>query len=163
MRLALVRHAQRKGGLSIDDEGLSPHGIAQSQALARYLQKSWPDGSSRILSSPKRRCLETAAPIAESLGLKLESLSALDECLAEESSDSFEERVGEVITELRRATWGEQVILVSHSDWHEVASSLLVRPNALERARLKLDNAALHLVDLRNDKIGFLKKNFRPE
>jgi broad specificity phosphatase PhoE len=164
MRLALVRHAQRNLGMGSDDEGLSIQGRAQSEALARYFTKDWSAVHPKVMSSPKRRCQQTAAPVAKALGLAVETLPALDECLANESSIDFEERVAKIIAQIRGGTWGDQVVVVSHSDWLEWASLLLCQHlDALERATLKLDNAALHLLNLDGETITFLKKNFRPE
>jgi broad specificity phosphatase PhoE len=163
MRLALVRHAQRNFGLGSEDAGISLQGKAQSQALARYFRDNWAAGVTEIFSSPKLRCLETAAPIVEQLGLTLQIVPGLDECLGHEAASAFEERVAETLSEIRRGAKGTQVIVVSHSDWLEWASLILAPPpDALERARLKLDNAAAHLLTLDGEQATYLKKNFRP-
>jgi probable phosphoglycerate mutase len=52
------------------DTPLSPLGEAQAQALAQALAHS---GIARIISSPLRRCVDTAAPLAERLGIPVET------------------------------------------------------------------------------------------
>ncbi len=69
MLVYLVRHAHSLGNAKLDtglNSGLSPLGLQQAEALERRL-----DGSqfTAIYSSPFRRCLETALPIARRLNL----------------------------------------------------------------------------------------------
>ena len=74
MELVLVRHAQP---LRIDegeveggaDPGLSEHGHLQARRLADWLAPETPDA---VVTSPLRRARETAAPLAETLGLRVE-------------------------------------------------------------------------------------------
>ncbi len=71
MELVLVRHAQP---LRVDegevagaaDPGLSEQGQAQARRLAEWLAGESPDA---VVTSPLRRARETAAPVAETLGL----------------------------------------------------------------------------------------------
>ena len=73
----LIRHAQSAwnvvfGAARIDaglpDPGLTEEGLRQAQALACELEGQ---GLTRLISSPYRRTLETAAPIARRLGLPI--------------------------------------------------------------------------------------------
>ena len=62
-RLLLVRHGEAAAGWGADlDPGLSERGHAQARHVALSLQ---PLGPLPIVSSPLRRCRETAAPIAD--------------------------------------------------------------------------------------------------
>ena len=80
-RIHLVRHAAhdrvdtvlcgRMPGVRLGDSGR-----AQAAALADHLAES---GATAVLSSPRERALETAAPIAERLGLPLTVAPELDE------------------------------------------------------------------------------------
>lgn len=80
MPLLLVRHAH--AGSRSDWEGgdwerpLSERGRQQAAGLVRAL-----DGLAvqRILSSPYRRCVETVQPLADELGLKVETTNDLAE------------------------------------------------------------------------------------
>jgi broad specificity phosphatase PhoE len=63
-RLFLIRHGEPEAawGGDQDDPGLSEAGRAQAAAAAMALAK---EGSLGVLSSPMRRCRETAAPYLE--------------------------------------------------------------------------------------------------
>jgi broad specificity phosphatase PhoE len=63
-RLLLIRHAEPEAawGGEEDDPGLSDAGRAQAAAVAEALAA---EGALAVLSSPKRRCQETAAPYLE--------------------------------------------------------------------------------------------------
>ncbi len=67
-RIRLVRHGEAAAawGGSDADPGLSDTGRAQAQAASVKLAAAEP---ARIVTSPLRRCRETAAPLAASLGL----------------------------------------------------------------------------------------------
>ena len=81
MRLLVVRHAvtdwnqagRLQGRTDID---LNAEAVRQAMALAGRLR---PENISRILSSPMRRAVRTALPIAESHGLSLETSEDLQE------------------------------------------------------------------------------------
>jgi broad specificity phosphatase PhoE len=62
-RLFLIRHGEPEAawGGAIDDPGLSEAGRKQAEAAAATLSAL---GELHIISSPMRRCLETAAPYA---------------------------------------------------------------------------------------------------
>jgi broad specificity phosphatase PhoE len=62
-RIVLVRHGDAAAGWGDDlDPGLSPLGQAQARHVAESLD---PLGPLRIITSPMRRCRETALPIAD--------------------------------------------------------------------------------------------------
>jgi broad specificity phosphatase PhoE len=72
-RLLLVRHGQTN--MTVDDSfcgatevPLTPMGHRQAQALAQRLQHTHIDG---LYCSPQQRTLETAAPLADMLGLEI--------------------------------------------------------------------------------------------
>ncbi len=73
MYLYVIRHAQPDYDAPIPyhtppGPGLTEAGRAQAAALATLLSQA---GIERVASSPLRRCVETATPLAESLGLAL--------------------------------------------------------------------------------------------
>ncbi|WP_312164052.1 histidine phosphatase family protein [Phenylobacterium sp.] len=74
-RLYLIRHGKPAAvwGEADEDPGLDAAGQAQAQAARDYLM-SLPEGErpTRVVSSPLRRCRETAAPTAAALGVELE-------------------------------------------------------------------------------------------
>ncbi len=62
VRLTLVRHGRATGGWDVDpDPGLDAVGVAQAHHLAALLGAGAPQP---IVTSPMRRCRETAAPLA---------------------------------------------------------------------------------------------------
>jgi len=81
MRLVLVRHAEAEqsargrcyGSL---DVGLSTGGHAQAEALAAVLE---PEPVEAVVSSPRRRAVDTATPIAGRHGLEVEIVPDLRE------------------------------------------------------------------------------------
>jgi probable phosphoglycerate mutase len=79
MDLALVRHAEpvrTAAGNGPADPGLTPLGFAQARRLAEWLARENVDA---VLSSPMRRAVETAEPIAGAFGLDVEIVDGLIE------------------------------------------------------------------------------------
>ena len=74
-RLYLIRHGKPAAvwGEADEDPGLDQAGKAQANAARDYLM-SLPeaDRPKRVVSSPLRRCRETALPTAEALGVEVE-------------------------------------------------------------------------------------------
>ncbi|WP_132251075.1 histidine phosphatase family protein [Methylobacterium segetis] len=97
-RLILVRHAShdRLGRIlcgRMPGVSLSGQGRAEAGAVARRLGGT---GATRILSSPRERAQETAVPIAEALGLQVETADGLDEIdFGAWTGRSFSELAGE--------------------------------------------------------------------
>jgi broad specificity phosphatase PhoE len=75
-RIHLIRHgrpASTWGQGEDDDPGLDPVGQAQAEAVRDRLLALPPgERPTRVVSSPLRRCRETAAPTAAALGLEIE-------------------------------------------------------------------------------------------
>jgi 2,3-bisphosphoglycerate-dependent phosphoglycerate mutase len=80
MNLLWIRHAEPEriapGSGVPADPGLTPLGHAQAQRLADWLA---PEAIDVVLSSPKRRAQETAAPLAAKLGLEVEIVEGIVE------------------------------------------------------------------------------------
>jgi probable phosphoglycerate mutase len=81
MELLFIRHAlpvrvDEGHGAAPADPALAPRGVEQAAALAEWLATEEVDA---VWTSPMRRALETAAPVAERLGLA----ATVDEGLAE--------------------------------------------------------------------------------
>ena len=72
-RLYLIRHGKPAStwGEADDDPGLDDQGQAQAEAVAdRLMPPCRPEnGRSTVVSSPLRRCRETAQPLADLLGV----------------------------------------------------------------------------------------------
>jgi broad specificity phosphatase PhoE len=91
MRLVLIRHGRAAAGWDTHpDPELDDVGRAQASALAHDLA---PEAVRPILTSPMRRCRETAGPLAAAWGVE----PVIDEAVAEIPSPidvPMEERVG---------------------------------------------------------------------
>jgi broad specificity phosphatase PhoE len=82
MRLFLIRHGKPAAvwGDADDDPGLDASGREQATAVAaRLLGLARAERPSRVVSSPLRRCRETAQPLADALGVPVEIDAALGE------------------------------------------------------------------------------------
>ena len=90
MELLLIRHAlptritAEESGGSPADPGLTETGRDQAARLAAWLRV---EGVSHVVSSPLRRATETAAPIANTLGLTTEIVDGLHEY--DSAADSY--------------------------------------------------------------------------
>jgi broad specificity phosphatase PhoE len=132
-RVFLIRHAEPSAAWGEDDDpGLSARGHAQAEAAAVQLARM---GVLRVVSSPMRRCRETAAPFERASGL----------------GARVEARVSEVRTPAgigdRRAwlrenfAWAEGA---SRRDWRSVDAALRVwRDDVLEGVRAMDDGSAV--------------------
>lgn len=81
-RLYLIRHGKPAAvwGEADEDPGLDEAGRAQAEAARDHLLSLPPaERPKRVVSSPLRRCRETAAPTAEALGLEVEIDPAVGE------------------------------------------------------------------------------------
>jgi broad specificity phosphatase PhoE len=89
-RVYLVRHARPSStwGAGVEDPGLDDLGAAQANSAASLLLSTpVAERPERVVSSPLRRCLETAKPFADALGVGVE----------------IDPRVGEIPTPARLA------------------------------------------------------------
>ena len=101
-RVYLVRHCSAAGQAT--DRPLTPEGEAQALRLADFLA---PLGVTRIVSSPFVRAVRSIAPLAERLGLPLETDERLAErVLSTEPLEDWEETMRTSYVELDRALPG---------------------------------------------------------
>lgn len=71
----LVRHAERAND-DPQDPGLTPEGIARAQELARILGDA---GLTAVWSTPFRRSMDTARPIAAKAGVEIQNYDPRDQ------------------------------------------------------------------------------------
>lgn len=118
----VIRHGKPAStwGGSDDDPGLDAVGLEQARAVAREILalplEARPD---RVVSSPLRRCRETAAPLAEALGVEIEIDPRVGEIptpaslSAAERPDWLRQAFGglwtEVVGDLDYAAWAQSV------------------------------------------------------
>ena len=82
MEILLIRHGEPewdRGGLSVDNPGLTARGHHQARALAEHLAGHPQLGIDELWVSPLRRAQETAAPLAARTGLEVRTLDWLAE------------------------------------------------------------------------------------
>lgn len=102
MTLYLVRHGRALAGSEQRDPGLDAVGESQARHVAEALRGR---GASRLVCSPLRRARETAAPVAEALGLSLE--------IREEVAEVFDPQMstdarGAMLGPFLSGSWSEQ-------------------------------------------------------
>jgi 8-oxo-(d)GTP phosphatase len=137
MALLVVRHANagRRSAYKGDDRlrPLSTRGRARAVDLVPLITPYHPQ---RILSSPYVRCCETVQPLAESLGIPVESV------------DELAEGNGAAAVRLMRLMAGESAVLCTHGDVAtEMLDSLLPdRPKAASAA-MKLQKGEVWVIN----------------
>ena len=123
MPLLVVRHAHagRRSAYRGDDRArpLSPRGVVRARELIPLLAEYRPQ---RILSSPFVRCCATVQPLAESLGLAVESV------------DELAEDHGPDAVRLLATMAGESAVLCTHGDVATLMLEALV-PDPKDPAR----------------------------
>ena len=156
-RIYLIRHARPAAGWggADDDPGLDDAGKAQAQAAARLLA-ALPDAlrPTGVVSSPLRRCRETAQPFANAIGAEV----------------AIDPRVGEIPTPAglapaARGPWLRQAFAGRWSDvegdldyeaWRRgVLAAVRERPGAAVFSHFVAINAVLSLMAGDARMIGF--------
>jgi len=137
MALLVVRHANagRRSAYKGDDRlrPLSPRGRARAAELVPLLTAFRPK---RILSSPFVRCCETVQPLAEALGIPVESV------------DELAEGSGDAAVRLMRRMAGESAVLCTHGDVATAMLDVLGRdPGASGPADPKLQKGEVWVVN----------------
>lgn len=116
--LIVLRHAHRdtsKG--TTQNNGLSEKGRRQVRYLFDFFFERFPDFERpKLISSPKKRCLETLEPLARKLERKLNLEPLLEERRDTETLAQFKKRI-----RLFKRDWIQSkdplTILCSHGDW----------------------------------------------
>ncbi len=139
-RVWMVRHgeAQTAWGAGDPDPGLSPVGLRQAEAVARTLTAA---GAVRILTSPLRRCRETAAPFAALSGLAVVVEPRVAEIASPPGLPPSERRAW-----LSRAFEGEwaQIEGDDYAAWRDaVVATVAASPGAVVFTHFVAINAAL--------------------
>lgn len=113
--LVIVRHAHRDTSEGRDrDNGLSEKGKSQAKELGKALSKRLAGSRPVVLSSPKRRCVETVEPLAEALGCEVRVDDRLDE--QHESEGAFRKRIDTFVSQAL-AEGPPAMVACSHGDW----------------------------------------------
>jgi len=103
--MIFVRHAE-KALVPVDDPGLSPEGQLRAAELARQLvDADVVAGIDAIYSTPYRRTMETAKPVADALGLEINTYNFDPD---EDGED--------IVDSMVRAHKGKIILVVGHSN-----------------------------------------------
>jgi len=122
--LLILRHAHRSLSHPGLDNGLSSKGREQARLILKLFKSFFGrPPKARLLSSPKKRCLETLRPIAKHTGLRTETDDRLVEQRPAETQSQFEDRVRRFVNEQRKAA-STLTVVCSHGDWVPVALRL---------------------------------------
>lgn len=155
-RLYMIRHGKPAStwGQSTDlDPGLDELGDLQARG-ARDALLALDDPPFSVVSSPLRRCRETALPLAEALGVPLEIEPAFGE-IPTPAALAAEERPAW----LRRAfggRWSEITGDLDYDHWRQaVGEALRRRPNAAVFSHYVAINAAVSCVSGSDLVLGF--------
>ena len=146
--LFLIRHGKPAAvwGEADDDPGLDDAGRAQAEAARDHLL-SLPEGQrpSRVVSSPLRRCRETAAPTAEALGVEIEIDPGVGE-IPTPSALTAEARPA-WLREAFQGRWADIQGDLDYEQWRRrAAGSLLARGGAAVFSHYVAINAVMSLL-----------------
>jgi broad specificity phosphatase PhoE len=114
-KLIVIRHAHRDKAMGHDcDNGLSAKGKRQAKLLAKFFSERFAeeleDASVELVSSPKKRCIETIEPVGHMLGIPERVDPLLDE------GEDLNVRVKTFIGGLGQCQ-SELLVVCSHGDW----------------------------------------------
>ena len=152
MPLLVVRHAHagRRSAYRGDDRlrPLSPRGKARARGLVPLLSDYRPQ---RILSSPYVRCCATVQPLAEALGLPVESI------------DELAEGHGDDAVRLLTTMAGESAVLCTHGDVAaELLEALVPDPTPADRKALRLQKGEVWVVQSTGSSLTIVDHLRRP-
>jgi broad specificity phosphatase PhoE len=157
MPVYLIRHGKPAAawGDDDDDPGLDPAGRAQAQAVAdRLMALPEPQRPRAVISSPLRRCRETAQPLADALGTSVEIEAAVGEIPTPAGLSP-----GDRPAWLRGAltcAWADIRGDIDYEAWRDgVARAVACRPGAAIFSHFVAINAVLSVVTGDNRVIGF--------
>ena len=144
-RLYLIRHGKPSStwGGDDDDPGLDETGQAQARAARDWLLALPPaERPSKVVSSPLRRCRETAEPTAQALGVAIEVDPRVGE-IPTPAALSMEER-GAWLRKSFAGTWAEIDGDFDYDVWRrDIAASLVARGNTAVFSHYVATNAVV--------------------
>jgi len=153
----LIRHARPSAtwGEGAEDPGLDDLGIAQARAAAHQLLSAPIAARPRgIVSSPMRRCLETAKPLADALDLTVE----IDPLVGEIPTPAHlapSERPAWLASAMA-GRWGEIRGDLDYDAWRKgVAAAVGRRPQVAIFSHFVAINAVISVVTRTDQVIGF--------
>jgi broad specificity phosphatase PhoE len=128
VRVHFVRHGRPAAswGGGDEDPGLDETGRRQAAAVAEtLLMLSGPDRPTRVVSSPLRRCRETAGPLAKALGVPVEIDPAVGEIPTPEGIDPAERPAW--LRDAFKGTWADIGGDIDYEAWRARVMSAAIR------------------------------------
>jgi broad specificity phosphatase PhoE len=178
-RVFLIRHAKPSAtwGGDDDDPGLDALGQSQARRAAQALMALPPEHRpTRVVSSPLRRCQETARPFAEAIGAALEIDPAIGEiptpaALSPEERGpwlrkSFAGSWAQIDGDLDYDAWRGEVVRAVASREHAAVFSHFVAINAVLTAlagepqviTLRPDHASISVLELSDGALTVIER-----
>lgn len=178
-RVYLIRHAKPSAtwGGDHDDPGLDEQGRAQARQAAQTLLALPPEHRpTRVVSSPLRRCQETARPFAEAIGAALEIDPAVGEiptpsALSPEERgpwlrNAFGGRWADIAGDLDYDAWRGEVVRAIASRERAAVFSHFVAINAVltklagdpQMIALRPDHASISVFELEDGKLTLIER-----
>ena len=156
-KVYLIRHARPSavwGGIA-EDPGLDDLGVTQAESAARRLLSLPAEAQPRrIVSSPMRRCLETAKPLADALGLAVEVDPLVGE-IPTPARLAPAERPGWLALALA-GRWSQIEGDLDYEDWRRgVAAAAGRRPRTAIFSHFVAINAVISVIRRTDQVIGF--------
>src|SRR5260370_27214598 len=156
-RLYLIRHGRPAAawGGGDDDPGLDPEGARQAQQAAQALINLPTDERpTSVVSSPMRRCIETARPLAEALGMKMQIVAEVGEIPTPARLAAAER--GDWLRASLLGRWPDIRGDLDYDLWRRtVFDALRVRPGAAIFSHFVAINAVLSVLEGRDQVIAF--------
>ena len=147
MALYLIRHGKPAAAWGDDDDpGLDETGQAQARAIAeRLMALPAAERPRAVVSSPLRRCRETAQPTADALGVAMQIEPAVGE-IPTPAALSLAERP-EWLRSAFTGTWAEIEGDIDYQAWRRgVAEAVSRRPDAAIFSHFVAINAVMSLI-----------------
>lgn len=154
--LYLIRHGRPAAAFGDhDDPGLDETGHAQARAIAaRVMALPAAERPRAVVSSPLRRCRETAQPLADALGVAVEIEPAVGE-IPSPAALSLAERP-EWLRSAFAGVWADIRGDIDYEAWRrQVADAVARRPNAAIFSHFVAINAVLSVITGEDQVIGF--------
>jgi len=144
-RVHMIRHGRPAStwGDADQDPGLDAVGLEQARTVARVLL-ALPEGErpARVVSSPLRRCRETAQPLADALGVPVEIDARVGEIPTPAALDA--EARPDWLRQAFRGRWADIRGDLDYADWtRQVAQGVAAHPGAAVFSHFVALNAAV--------------------
>jgi broad specificity phosphatase PhoE len=156
-RLFIIRHGRpsETWGGQDPDPGLDPVGVRQAvEAAVALLGLPAPHRPTKVASSPLRRCVETATPLAQALGVELEIVPQVGEIPTPAALGPTER--GPWLRQALAGDWSRIDGDIDYDAWRRgVWAAARLRPGTAIFSHFVAINALTSVIEAREQVIGF--------